>query len=521
MVAQLLGLRLSLLANALRRSPLGLAGLAIVVVYGIALLALALGGFALLRELPVDTAAAIATTAGALFTAAIFVLPLLVSGNDQFDPRRFVLFGLEPAALARGILLSSVLSLPVLGFIVIGIAHTVTFARDGVAGLFGVVALPALVATLALFGRLGISVGAALHSVLVARGVVRVITLVVLALIVPVLLRIADFDWARQGGELVAQIAAVLGWTPFGAAWAVGPLASEGDWWGALLRLLVAFVSVAVLFGSWSFAVERMLRAPALAGRREHHSSIGLFGLFGRGAAWAIAARSLTYWVRDPRYLTAIVVVPLIPLLMAVPLLIAGVPVDFIALLPVPVVALFIGWSVHNDVALDHSAVWLHLVADTRGFDDRVGRAVPPIIIGVPAVTLASLLCAGVYGDAAILPPMLGVGFAILGASIGVSSVASAALPYPTALPGESPFQQPSGGGGAVRQAVSFFATLLLAGPVFALAVASQLLGGQYVWLTLWCGVGLGLLCLVLGLHLGGKIFDRRGPELLAAALRG
>src|SRR5690606_10022090 len=115
----------------------------------------------------------------------------------------------------------------------------------------------------------------------------------------------------------------------------------------------------------------------------------------------------------------------------------------------------------------------------------------------------------------------LGVGYAILGASIGVSSVASAALPYPTALPGDSPFQQPSGGGGAVRQAVSFFATLLLSAPVLALAVASQTLGGGYVWFTLWIGIGVALLSFVLGLHLGGKIFDRRGPELLAAALRG
>ncbi len=201
--------------------------------------------------------------------------------------------------------------------------------------------------------------------------------------------------------------------------------------------------------------------------------------------------------------------------------MIAGVPGEVIALIPVPVVALFLGWSTHNDVAHDHTAIWLHIVSNTRGFHDRVGRAVPALLLGVPAVLVVSLLCAGIYGDPLVLPAMVGVGLGILGAGIGVSAVVSARFPYPAVLPGESPFSQPASGNGGLVQALTFVAIIALSAPVLALGAASVTIGGAYPWATLAGGLLLGFLVLLGGLELGGRIFDRRGPDLLESALRG
>ena len=46
--------------------------------------------------------------------------------------------------------------------------------------------------------------------------------------------------------------------------------------------------------------------------------------------------------------------------------------------------ACFLGWSLHNDVAYDRTAIWLHVASGVRGVADRVGRLVPVLIVGIP-----------------------------------------------------------------------------------------------------------------------------------------
>jgi ABC-2 type transport system permease protein len=186
------------------------------------------------------------------------------------------------------------------------------------------------------------------------------------------------------------------------------------------------------------------------------------------------------------------------------------------------VVALFLGWAIHNDVAYDNTAIWLHVAAHVRGRDDRLGRAVPALGLGIPAVTATAMLCAAIYGDWDILPSMLGAGFAVLLAGIGLSSVMSALFPYPAVRPGDSPFTQPQSGNtaAALIQALSFFATILLAAPALLLGAASIFLGGWYNWASLLVGLGFGVVCLLGGLHIGGRVFERRAPELLAFTAR-
>ena len=215
-------------------------------------------------------------------------------------------------------------------------------------------------------------------------------------------------------------------------------------------------------------------------------------------------------------------IVPIVPLLMVATFLIGGVYWQTLALLPLPVMALFLGWSVHNDVAHDNTAIWLHVSSNVSGFADRIGRLVPPLIIGVSLIAVGAPLSTLIYGDDAVLPSLVGVSSGILLAGLGLSSLFSALFPYPAVRPGDSPFSQPqaSGGSASVVQSVAFFATLGFMTPSLVFAWFGLRSGGEWPMISLMTGLGVGLAVLALGITIGARIFDRRGPELLARALR-
>lgn len=517
MVAHLLRLRLLLLGNSLRRSPLGIAGLALAVVYGAALTALAVLGMMTLSQLDPHSARALSVVAGSILIAVVFLIPMFFGGHDQFDPRRFSLLGAEPDTLATALIVAALVSLSGVGAIVIVVAHAAVFSHQVLSVVLAVATSPVLLLLLVVTARLGLLAGAWMHERPIARATLRALAVIGAVLMVPILLRLTAIDWPIEGIAALEVVAGVLAWTPLGAGWAVAPTAAVGELPAAIAMLVLAIATVVALCFVWRTVVRRVLVSDA---RPPRSRPAVVSGLRLRGAAGAIAARSLMNWLRDPRYLTSTVIVPIVPLLMALPLLIAGVSPEIVALIPVPVVALFLGWSTHNDVAYDHSAIWMHVAAHTRGVDDRLGRTIPALLMGAPVVVVTALVCAGIHGDPTTLAPMLGVGLGMLGVGLGVSAVFSARFPYPAVLPGDSPFTQPSSGNGALVQSFVFLVILLLSSPLLALGAASLLLGEAYPWITLAAGLLWGFLVLAAGIRIGGRVFDRRGPELLAAALR-
>jgi ABC-2 type transport system permease protein len=195
--------------------------------------------------------------------------------------------------------------------------------------------------------------------------------------------------------------------------------------------------------------------------------------------------------------------------------------VQILALIPVPVICLFLGWTMHNDVAYDNTAIWLHVASGTRGRSDRWGRLFPALALGVPALIVGSVASAAVYGDWSVLGALLGVGASLLFAGMGFSSITSARFPYPVVRPGDNPFSQPQSTGAttALVQSFSFFASLVLSLPAIIFAALGFLGSDLWFWASLGSGVVVGLLALWLGVVIGSRIFNRRGPELLSASL--
>jgi ABC-2 type transport system permease protein len=208
---------------------------------------------------------------------------------------------------------------------------------------------------------------------------------------------------------------------------------------------------------------------------------------------------------------------------MVAALLISGTvtPHD-VALIPLPVICLFIGWVAHNDIAFDGTAVWLHIASGTRGVADRVGRLAPVVLIAVPVVAIGSILTVLAYGDWDVLPAVTGVSVCLVLTGLGLSSVSSALAPYAAPRPGDSAFAHPqhTGATAAVAQIVSLVLTVVLAGAPVAMMVLGVV--DDPVWFArcLWVGVGIGVVAFVGGIWLGAATFDRRGPEIMAFALR-
>jgi len=522
-VAQFLGLKLRLLSNLFRRGPGQIAGVVAGLLYA---LAVAVALFVLLVDLrSVGELALIrdaSTVAGSIVVLGFVLLPLAFGTEDGMDPRKFALLGLPNRQLSLGLGLAGLLGLPALTLTVVLLGTVVTWSRGILDTALAVLAAALVLATCVLVSRLSMGVGALVLSTRRSREFTGVGGIVALVIIAPVVLLVLNSNWGRSGRALLDDLAAFLGWTPLGAAWSIPGDAAMGLGGTAALKLLVAAATVGILWWAWQAVVARLIVTPGRRVVAREHTALGWFDRLPHGPIGAIAARSLTYWGRDSRYWASFVMIPVVPIIAVLPLAFAGVPLHWLALLPVPLMCVFLGWSIHNDVAYDSTAIWLHVASGTRGFADRIGRLIPTLTVGIPLIGLGSALSIFLHNDWAVLPSMLGVSTCIFLSGLGFASVSSARFPYPVAKPGDSPFAQPqaSESSSSLTQSLTFFGPIILALP--ALIFAFLGLTGDPMWHTtaLVFGVGIGLVVLIVGVWAGGSAFERRGPDILTAAQR-
>ncbi|MFF1573777.1 hypothetical protein ACFVWR_13595 [Leifsonia sp. NPDC058292] len=523
MVAQFLGLKLRLMGNAFRRSPWQVFGLVVGLLYGLAVTVVAVGALVAARLLPdVESLHSVMVVVGSIVVAGFVLLPLIFGVDDTLDPRKFSLYGMPDRQLSTGLALAALIGIPSLVLIVCSAATVVTWSRDPGTILLAVISAALIVATCVLASRVTTSVASFLLATRRSREFGGVIGILIVVLIAPVVVLLVTVDWGRDGLGTLDAFASWLSWTPLGAAWSVPGEAAQGAWGIALAQLLIALATVGLLWLAWTALVSKMLVTPSREAEAKSYVGLGWFSRLRGGPTAAIAARSMTYWQRDPRYWVSLILIPLVPAAVIVALTLGGIPAHYASLVPLPLVCLFLGWAIHNDVAYDNTAIWLHLVSGTRGIADRVGRMFPPILIGIPVVAIGSIITAAVFGDWAILPAVAGLSGAILIIGLGLSSLASALFPYPATKPGDSAFSQPqtSGASAALVQALSFFAIVLLASPIIVFLVLGLTVAPVWLGVAPIAAVVIGFGSLFGGLALGARAFDKRGPELMFFANR-
>ena len=517
MVARLFRLRLTLLGGAFRGSVArGLRVAALLAVLAAVGVALAFLPARLVSD--AGERAVVDVIVGGAVLAAVFVVPFF-ENRRTLEPRQLAQFPASPVSIATGLLVTSVVSWPCLLLLVWLVSLWALRPEWHEPGWVAPLAL-ALAALLAIAGVRVVSAFSKLLSGGRYDGALRTAGLLLVVAFLPVAVFAGAAAFGPGGGGAMAETARVLGWTPFGAPFSAVALASSGDLDAALPRLLILAGTVVLLVALWLPLVRSSNRRidypaePDVARR-----GLGWFERFSARPAQVIAARQLTYWARDPRYRVALFAIPIAPAVMLVAFWVAGADLRSLALVPLPIILLMLGWSLHNDVAMDSTAIWEHVASGTRGRADRGGRLAPVMMIGIPLALLGSSITVTVLGDWRVLPAVIGMNLAVLLVASAVSSVFSVMMPYPTTRPGDSPFVQPqwSGSGSGLAQTLSMLAAILLSVPAVWVSVSAILDVelGRNVW-ALAFGLGYGLVVLVLGVLIGGRIFDRSGPELIA-----
>jgi len=531
-VAELLRLRLRILANGFRRPPLHV--LAIVVG-----LLVALGGVvafwvgaAWVSQFNDPFVMRATTTVGGWLSIVALVLPLMVVRRPVLSPRAFLGYPISPLGVCVTILVYGIIG-P--GILLLPMAFAPVLAwTDAASQQVAWAAAPLLFLQSLFVIRLARHLGMALRRHPRVAAWIDVIGTAAILLggfvsLVVIAGRIPELVWLvklmRPFNTFFRRVPEVLAETPFGALWAAPGYASSTIDDPDTAWQLVSFSAllVVVLLVIWIAVIGMPMRATRrLPGPRRTRVP-GWFAQFPANPAGAIAARSLTYWLRDPRYRAVYTVLPLALVVMLLAMWIGGVPFEIAVLVPLPILTLLLSWStIHNDVAYDNTAVWQHVAAQIPGGDDRRGRAVPVLLWGLVLLAVGLPLTVWGHGDIRVAAPLAGLCIALLLGGIGVGSVYSARYPYAAPRPGDPAWQSPqtATGQGGVAQSVSVLLVLLTAVPPLALGALWWIEGGIWGWLALAAGVVVGGGVLVLGVRGGGRSFDARGPELLAFTLR-
>jgi ABC-2 type transport system permease protein len=517
MVAHLLRLKLTLLRNGFRRSPLQLVGLAIGGLYAFGLAATGAFGLILLRTADAELAHAVVVLCGAAAILGWGAIPVVASAVDlTLDPARFTTFTVPMPQLLTGLALGGLIGLPGLATALVALSTVGTWWRGPLEIIGALVGAALGVGSCIVLSKVVTTATARLAAsrrFKDASGLAFMIPLVLLGPLAALVARgIAD------SADFLPAFARTISWTPLGAAWSLGGDLAVGSYGQAVLKLLIALATLACLTWCWKALLERALVTPPYAGSsRKTGGRLGLFARLPATPAGAVTARAITYWFRDPRYTGSLVVIPLLPLLMFFQGSQSG-NFGFLTMMG-PLTAFLLAWSISADVSFDSTAFALHLASGVRGLDDRLGRAAGCLVFALPTTVAFTALPFLVTGDWARLPGLMGFSLGILLSGLGLASVVSARYTVAVPLPGESPFKKPPGNV-AQTMAVQFggMGLLMLLVSPEAILLAAELLTGRaaFGWINLAVGPLLGLGLFAAGLWFGGKWLDARGPELLA-----
>ena len=562
MVATLVKLTWRLTLNALTKNVWAIIGTVFGALYGIGALVMVLAGAVGLglKSAP-DVIGLVLGALGALLVAGWAVVPLLVTGVDStLDPRAMAAWAAPSRGLALGLLAAGALGIPGCLTAAVCLIPVLTWLLAGqfAAALLALLCAPAALATCVLLSRIivtAVGVSASRRG----REATAIITFVAFMVctqlpnLIPRILGDDPSDFLQR----LSGAAKVMGLSPFGWTFSAPGLMATGSVMPALALAIVAWVLPVILFPLWQRVVGKVMTSPGTSHTRMRAYAASSTGSNARqqglpdvlpwarrlGAslpapAAAVAARSLRYWRTDPRYLVQFLSVLILPVVLVLgPALNSsrfaagdnGQPVDISfalghapapLLFMAPALAVFMGWAIHDDLGLDSTALWSHISAGISGAHDRLGRVVGAAVWQVPALVAIDLLMVVWTGRWDALPAVTGACLALYGCALAWSCLTSVLLPYETLAPGDSPMRSRTSGTALLAALIQMAAILLLlavCSPVLGAAVYSVVQGASgWGWAALvagivWCG-----LLLWRGVVVGGRMLDRRGPQVLA-----
>lgn len=517
MVATVLRLRYRILGNTLARRPWQLVGFCFGILWALGILTSVVAGLVAVAVFQsLDGARAVAIIGGSALLLGWVLGPVLVTGMDTtVDADTLAPFPLSTRQIMLALTATGLTGIPGIATSIAALATLALWFRWPLAAGTALVCVALAVLTCVVASRLVSALSRGVGGNRRGREFIGTIVLVLLIMAGPIVTGTLALTSTAGVRERIPQIAGVLGWTPIGAAWAVPADVAAGQWAAAAARLLIAVATLGVLWLLWARALRGAVTAPRQRSAKVARSgALGLFGRMPTGGVGATWARSLTAWLRDPRYLRQLLIVPLFPLLFAFTGGIDGFMFSGSAVL----VALVLCLAGYADVSYDGTAFASVLATGIRGRDDRLGRMLGAASIGIPLVVLLAVVTTAVSGRLAHLPGILGASLGLVLGGYGVSAVSSALLVTPVAAPGDSPFKSVPGQTflTGLLVFVVMGACLVIGAPAIAFAVAGFITGAAvWGWVALVVGIVVGGGAAALGVWLGGRTLDRTGPDLL------
>ncbi len=517
MVAHLVRLKLTLLRNGLKRSPWQLVGLIFGGLYALGILGFLVAGLIALRGAEAELAQTIIVLGGVAALIGWAILPIVLSAADlTLDPARFTTSAIPMPQLLTGLAIGGLLGIPGAATAIAALATVATWSQTVLSALGALLGASIAVFTCIVLSKVVTSATVSLSSSRKFKDASGIIAFIPLMLLGPIFFFVSQ--GLQDSAAFLPDFARILSWTPLGATWSVGGDLAAGNIGAAVVKLVVALATLALLTWAWKVLLARALVTPAYSGGSSKSSKkLGLFGVFPGTPTGAVAARALTYWFRDPRYGGSLVVIPLLAVLLVFQASQSG-NFEILAILG-PLTAFLMAWSISADISYDNTAFALHLSTGVSGRADRLGRAWACLILSAPVVVIFSVGPFFFTGSWEWLPMVLGLSTGVLLSGLGLSSVVSARYNVAVPLPGDSPFKKPPGNTAQTLlvQFAGMGVLLLLVIPEIALLIAQSVTGQVlFGWLALAVGAILGGVLFSVGVRLGGRWLDARGPEMLA-----
>lgn len=517
MVATLLRIRFRILGNTLASNPWQLVGFVAGAIGGVWLLVAAAIGLVFAGSQGLQNASTAIVAGGAALTLGWVLAPIFAAGVDTtLDPARLAPFPMTTAQMMNALTAAGLTGVP---GITTSIGALITFAawfHWPLAVVAAVVCVPlgvliCVVASRALAAIVG-GIGGGRRT----RELFALVLFAALMLAGPLIsgaIGVVAGSWSNLVG-----VFAIVSWTPIGAAWAVPGDLAAGQFGAAALKLLIALATLVVLWMLW----RRALMTAVVSGSTKVKSTAaaGKLGWFGRvpsTATGATLARSLTYWVRDPRYLRQLLIVPIVPVLVLV--WARGDSTNVFITFSATLAAFVVGIVPYADISYDGTAFGTILATPLRGRADRLGRMLAAGAVGLPLVLVLAVVTVWISDGWTLLPAVLGTAIGLLLTAYGVCAVSSAYLVIPVPAAGDSAFKRVPGASFVIY--LVFFgiwlATAVLAGPAIGFALYAVIAGSAVAgWIALALGTVMGLVVFVVGIIVGGKALDRTAPGVLS-----
>lgn len=524
MVGNLVGLKWAHFVASLKRSGWAVAGTIIGGLYGLGALVAVFAGMMAVRGGDPVLAQGIAVVVGSLAVAAWCIVPLVLSGQDAtLDPDLLAPYPLKPQQILGGQLVGSAIGIFGAITLVGSLTPVAAWSSPGPAlaaipaGLLGFILLMVC-------SRLMSSLGMAIRHRRFLAEILGAVFFLALLTLGPLA---STLTTSLLSPEWVIGVARIAGWTPLGVAWAIPGDLAAGAWGIFVLRLVLTLLYLAVGLVAWrriiAYQTSHVGAAAPTAGKANRTGAwLGLFGRFPGTPAGAIAARTATYYLKDPRLNLNLLIAPGFLILFWFVSQTNGGGIQL--LLVGPLVGWMLAWQSAYVVSYDNTAFALHLTSPVSGRADRWGRFFGMSVILLPIVVLVSVAAVLIHGDPGSIPANLGLSLSVLLCGFGVGAVVSVRYALPVPAPGESPWKSRKNNAGLANmfiQGVSSMVMWAVVLPILILFIAAAFTHQPiFDWIILVAGPVYGVVILWVGVRIGGSWYERRAPELYQDLVR-